>query len=87
MAAVIYTPQNNQNNKQDTNTYLEAIELGKNQAALYINELLFNATTSFKQEKKILATIKAPSLYDVARKINNGDDFISIVTTTDIKYS
>lgn len=87
MAAVIYTPQNNQSNKQDTNTYLEAIELGKNQAALYINELLFNATTSFKQEKKILATIKAPSLYDVARKINNGDDFISIVTTTDIKYS
>ena len=48
---------------------------------------MFNATTSFRATKKILATIQAPSLYDVARKINKGDTFLNITTTEDIKYT
>lgn len=72
---------------KERGAYTAPIVLGKSQAALYLNELMFNATTSFRATKKILATIQAPSLYDVARKINKGDTFLNITTTEDIKYT
>lgn len=67
-------------------SYVAPIILGKNQSALYLNELMYNATSSFKKEGKLLAHIKAPSLYNVARKINKNDSFLTITTTTDITY-
>lgn len=89
MKAVIYDKNVNDkvlsdqlnNTLNNIESYNAQINLNKNQAALYLNELMYNALAAFKRDKKILATIKAPSLYNIARKINKGDSFIDIITT------